>query len=101
MHAVDKSRESKPVEVQKTWDVYDDRLEYLAVADALLLDDAVRRENVSDAWMLLFGAGETALADAYCFPVEASFMVVMLRVLGLSGLVVERCVRLVVMCWSP
>ena len=35
--------------------------------DALLLDDALRRDDVSDAWMVWSGAAETALADAFCF----------------------------------
>ena len=47
--------------------VHDERLQFMAVSDALRLDDALWREDVSDAWMVWSGAAETALADAFCF----------------------------------
>ena len=62
-----KSRGSNSVEVQRVWEVYGDWLQFMAAPDALRLDDAFRREGVSDGWMVWSGAAETALADAFCF----------------------------------
>ena len=36
--AIDKSGSSKSVEVQRVWEVYDDRLQFMTGSDALLLD---------------------------------------------------------------
>ena len=49
------------------WEVFDERFQFMAVPDALRLDDALRGEDVSAAWMVWSGAAETALADAFCF----------------------------------
>ena len=57
LSAVDESR-SKSVEVQRVWEICDDLLQFMAVPDALRLDDSVRRENVSGAWVLWSGAAE-------------------------------------------
>ena len=35
--AIDKSRRSKSVEVQRVWEVYDERLQFMSRQDALLL----------------------------------------------------------------
>ena len=37
---VDKSRGSKSVEVQKVWEIYDDRIQYMSERDASLLDQS-------------------------------------------------------------
>ena len=39
--AVDKSRGSKSVEVQRVWEIYDDRLQYMSGRDASLLDQSL------------------------------------------------------------
>ena len=56
------------MEVQRVWEVYDDRLQFMAPHDALLLDESLRAGDVLLAWMVWFGAAETALADACQFP---------------------------------
>ena len=38
--AVDKSRGSKSVEVQRVWEVCDDRLQFMSRQDALLVDES-------------------------------------------------------------
>ena len=65
--AVDKSRGSKSVEVQRVWEVYDERLQYMSRHDALLLDDSLDAGDVSEAWLVWSRAAETAFVDAYCF----------------------------------
>ena len=60
--AVDKSWGSKPVEVQRVWEIYDDRL-----LDALRLDESPGVGDVSRVWLVWSAAAETALADAYRF----------------------------------
>ena len=62
--ALDKSRESKSVEVQRVWDVYDDRLQFMSREDALCLDEALLNGDVSSAWMVWSTSAEKALADA-------------------------------------
>ena len=47
-------------------EVYDDRLHFLAKPGALLLDESLRLDDVSRAWLVWSGA-EAALADAYRF----------------------------------
>ena len=47
--------------------MHDGRLQFMAALDARRLDDALRREDVSVAWMVWSGAAETAPADAFCF----------------------------------
>ena len=65
--AVDKSRGSKSVEVQRVWEVYDERLQFMSHRDALLLDASLAAGDVSRAWAVWSGAVESALADAYRF----------------------------------
>ena len=55
------------MEAQRVWKVYDDRLQFMAQNDALLLDESLRAGDVSLAWMVWSDAVETALADAYRF----------------------------------
>ena len=80
---LDKSRGSKAAEVQRVWDVYDDRLQFMSRDDALSLDDSLVRGDVSSAWLVWSSAVEAALDDAYRFaggPVPD------------NGLVLGRCV---------
>ena len=65
--AVDKSRSSKSVEVQRVWEIYDERLQFMSRQDALLLDASLASGDVSQAWSVWSGAVESALADAYRF----------------------------------
>ena len=65
--ALDKSRGSKSVEVQRVWEVYDDRLRFMSRADSDGLTSALLNDDVSSAWAIWSSAAETALADAYCF----------------------------------
>ena len=65
--AVEKSRGSKSVEVQRVWEVHDDRLQFMARHDALLLGESLGADDVSKAWLVWSDAVETALADAYRF----------------------------------
>ena len=66
LSAVDKSRGFTFVEFQRVWEAYDDPVQFMAVPDALRLDDALRREDVSDAWTVWSGGAGTALAVAFC-----------------------------------
>ena len=66
--AIDKSRVSKSVEVQRVWDVYDvydERLQFMSREDAFNLDEALLNGDVSSAWMVWSTAAEKALADAF------------------------------------
>ena len=65
--AVDKSRGSKSVKVQRVWEIYDDRLQFMSRQDALLLNVSLDAGDVSQAWLVWSGAAETALADACRF----------------------------------
>ena len=65
--AVDKSRCSKSVEVQRVWEIHDDRLCFMTQADATRLASALRGRDVSSAWVVWSSAAESALANAYCF----------------------------------
>ena len=65
MPALDKSRGSKSVEVQRVWDVYGERLQFMSREDALNLDEALLNGDVSSAWMVWSTAAEKALADAF------------------------------------
>ena len=65
--AVDKSRGSKSVEVQRVWEVHDERLQFMLRRDAMQLDEALDADEVSRVWLVWSGAAETALADAYQF----------------------------------
>ena len=64
---LDKSRRSKAAEVQRVWDIYDDRLQFMSRDDAFSLDDSLTRVDVSSAWLIWSSAVEAALADAYRF----------------------------------
>ena len=64
---VDKTRGSKSVEVQRVWEVYDERLQFMSRGDASLLDDSLDRDDVSLAWSVWSRAAESALADAFQF----------------------------------
>ena len=57
--ALDKSRGSKSVEVQRVWEVYDDRLRFMSRSADDRLTRSLLDGDVSSA--------ESALADAYCF----------------------------------
>ena len=89
--ALDKFRGSRSVEVQRVWDIYDERLQFMSREDALGLDGALLCGDVSRAWMIWSSAAENALADAFRFaggPVPARGLV-----LG-RGVIRVRTVRL-------
>ena len=44
---VDKPRGSKSAEVQRVWEVYDERLQFMSHRDASLLDESLGRDDVS------------------------------------------------------
>ena len=50
--AVDKSRGSKSVEVQRVWEINDDRLQFMSTQDALLLDESLDADDISQAWLV-------------------------------------------------
>ena len=52
---------SKSVEVQRVWEIYDDRLQYMSGLDASLLDQSLERSDVSLAWSVWSRAAESAL----------------------------------------
>ena len=89
--ALDKTRGSKSVEVQRVWDIYDERLQFMSREDALCLDGALLRGGVSRAWMVWSSAAERALVDAFQLAGEP----VLVRGLVLGRSVVRmRTVRL-------
>ena len=61
---VDKTRGSKSAEVQRVWEIYDERLQFMSRQDASLLDESLDRNDVSLAWSVWSRAAESALADA-------------------------------------
>ena len=65
--AVEKGWESKSVEVQSVWEVYDERLQFMSRHDATWLDESLDADDVSHAWLVWSCAAETALEDAYRF----------------------------------
>ena len=65
--AVDRIRGSKSVDVQRVWEVYDERLHCVSRQDAMQLDVSLDAGDVSRAWLVWSGAAETALVDAYRF----------------------------------
>ena len=65
--AVDKNRGSKSVEVQRVWEVYDERLQFMSRHDAMQLDESLGADDVSRAWLVWSGAAEAPLADAFRF----------------------------------
>ena len=95
---VDKSRGSKSVEVQRVWEIYDDRLQYMSERDASLLDQSIDCSNVSLAWTVWSRAAESALVDAFRFsggPVPFAGLILgrgsaLLRSVQLGGLRVRR-----------
>ena len=50
--AVDKSRGSKSVEVQRVWEIHDERLQFMSRQDALQLDESLDAGDVSRAWLV-------------------------------------------------
>ena len=64
---VDKSRGSKSVEVQRVWEIYGGRLQFMSRHDVVRLDESLDADEVSRAWLVWSGAAEGALADAYLF----------------------------------
>ena len=95
--AVDKSG-SNSVEVQRVWEVYDERLPFMSRRDASLLDESLASKDVSSAWVVWSHAAESALADAFRFsggPLPAKGLVLghgraVLRVVQLGGPRVRR-----------
>ena len=93
MPAVHKGRSSKSVEVQRVWEVYDERLQFMSRQDALLLDEALGADGVSMDWVVWSRAAESALLDAYRFsggPLPSRVLVLgrgsaMFRVVRLGG----------------
>ena len=65
--AIYKCRGSKSVEVQRVWDVYDERLQLMSRQDASHLNESLDAGDVSRAWLVWSGAAEAAVADAYRF----------------------------------
>ena len=49
------------------WELYDDRLQFMARSDAFLLDESLRLDDVCIAWMVWSEAAEAALDDANQF----------------------------------
>ena len=64
---VDKSRGSTSVEVQRVWEIYDERLQFMSRLDASLLDQSLDRGDVSLARSVWSRAAESALVDAFRF----------------------------------
>ena len=90
--AIDKSRGSKSVEVQRVWKVYDERFQIISRQDALQLDESLDAGDVSGAWLVWSSAAEAALADAYrfCGPIPSRGLVLgrgraLFRVVRLGG----------------
>ena len=96
--AVDKGRGSKSAEVQRVWEIYDERLQFMSRRDASLLDESLGRDDVSMAWAVWSRAAESALADAFRFsggPLLSRGLVLgrgsaLLRIVQLGGPRVRR-----------
>ena len=96
--AIDKSRGSKLVEVQRVWEIYDERLQFMSRQDASLLDDSLVWDDVSIAWAVWSRAAESALADAFWFsggPLPSRGLVIgrgsaLLRIVQIGGPRVRR-----------
>ena len=67
MPVVDKTRGSKSAEVQRVWEVYDERLQFMSRREATSFDESLGRDDVSLAWTAWSRAAEAALADAFRF----------------------------------
>ena len=65
--AVDERKGSKSFEVQRVWEVYDERLQFMSRHDAVQLDESLGADDVSRAWLVWSRAAEAALTDAYQF----------------------------------
>ena len=73
-----KGRGSKSVEVQRVWEIYDERPQFMSRQDALQLDESLDAGDVSRAWLVRSGVVEAALADAFRFsggPLPSRFLV--------------------------
>ena len=64
---VDKTRGSKSAEVQRVWEVNDERLQFMSGQDASLFHESLDSDDVSLAWSVWSRAAESALADAFRF----------------------------------
>ena len=58
---------SKSVEVQRVWEIYDERLQFMSRQDASLLDESLGAGEVFRTWPVWSWAAEAALADAFRF----------------------------------
>ena len=63
--AVDKSRNSKSIEVRDVWEIYDHRLQFVPMVDDLAIGDALARGDPHFAWDRWSEAAERALASAF------------------------------------
>ena len=96
--AIDKSSGSKSIEVQRVWEVYDERLQFVFRHDATQLDESLDAGDVSRAWLVWSGAAEAALAEAFRFsggPVPTRSLVLgrgsaLFRVVRLGGHEVKK-----------
>ena len=96
---IDKSRGFKSVEVQRVWEVFDERLQFMSRHDALHLDVSLCADDVSGAWLVWSKAAEAALADAFRFsggrlPSRVWFLAGVAFCFALYGLAVIRFGRL-------
>ena len=98
-----KSRGSKSVEVQRVWEVYDERLQFMSLQDAQRLSESLDADGVSCAWLVWSGAAERLLLLTLIGSVVVLslagvwFLGVVVLCFGLFGLVVTRCGRFVTM----
>ena len=65
LSAVDKSRDSKSVEVRRVWEIYDEKLQLIDAGDVFRSDETLQGGDISQAWLLWSHAAEAALVDAY------------------------------------
>ena len=72
---------SKSVEVQRVWEVYDERLQFMSCHDALQLDESLDADVVSRAWLVWSGLLKLHLRMFFGLVVDP-FLV---RVLFLAG----------------
>ena len=105
--SVDKSRGSTSLlEVQRIWEVYDDRLPFMSRQDALQLDESLDAGDVSRAWLVWSGLLKLrllVLISSVVDPFRVGVWFLAGRVLrsGLSDLVVTGFGRHVVMLLMP
>ena len=67
LSAVDQGRRSQSVEVQRVWEIYDERPQFMSRHDAIQLDESLNADDVSRARLVWYGAAEAALAAAFRF----------------------------------